>query len=207
MGRFRVGSGGALLANPLAFHGYAINFRGSAHDRAIALRDVTLGKTPEDRARERAAIERLATFYAESAGPLEKLVNTSDDAAQLRELYGAIQGIEARALTASRDVMAHMDKGDREAAERVLWQEAKPAYTDWLAAINKLIDFEEAKLQAKNQQALQEAPGLSGGDAQRAAGGLGGRRFAGLVDWPQHLGAVGRRAAGPGRCGAACGPG
>ncbi len=153
----------ALQANSIEhsqIQRYAINFRGSAHDRAIALRDVALSKTPEERARELAAIERLAGFYAESAGPLEKLVNTSEDTAKLNELYGAIKTIEARALAASREVIAHTEKGDREAAEQALWQDAKPAYTQWLAAINKLIDFEEAKLQARNDQALQEAKGF-----------------------------------------------
>lgn len=58
---------------------YAINFRGSAHDRSIAVRDVALSSSADERARELAAIEKLAKFYAESAGPLEKLLDTSAD--------------------------------------------------------------------------------------------------------------------------------
>ena len=56
---------------------YAINFRGSAHDRAIAIRDVVLAATPADGERERATIQQLAEFYANSAGPLEKLVRSA----------------------------------------------------------------------------------------------------------------------------------
>lgn len=48
---------------------FAINFRGSAHDRAIAVRDVVLSKDATDREKEVAAIATLATFYAESATP------------------------------------------------------------------------------------------------------------------------------------------
>ena len=67
----------ALRANSdehAAIQRYAINFRGSAHDRSIATRDVVLATTADDRQKEAAAIDRLAKFYANSAGPLEKLI-------------------------------------------------------------------------------------------------------------------------------------
>ena len=139
---------------------YAINFRGSAHDRSIAVRDVALSKTPEDRAREIAAIERLATFYAGSAGPLEALLATSADSAELKTLYGAIQAIEAQAVASTKQVIASVAAGDTAAAEQTLWRDAKPQYEQWLAAINKLIDFEEGELQAKNKIALEQAQGF-----------------------------------------------
>ncbi|MCS4511128.1 hypothetical protein NBM50_12940 [Xylophilus ampelinus] len=56
---------------------YAINFRGSAHDRAIATRDVVLAANAADRQAEVETIQRLARFYAESAGPLEKSIGPS----------------------------------------------------------------------------------------------------------------------------------
>jgi methyl-accepting chemotaxis protein len=153
----------ALQANSTE-HGlvqrYAINFRGSAHDRSIAVRDVALSKTPEDRARELAAIERLAAFYAQSAGPLEQLAKASPDAQEIHTLYGAIQAIEAKAVASTKDVIARVERGDNDGAQQVLWRDAKPQYEQWLAAINRLIDFEEAKLQAKNKAALDEAKGF-----------------------------------------------
>ncbi|MDD2536747.1 MAG: MCP four helix bundle domain-containing protein, partial [Macromonas bipunctata] len=140
---------------------YAINFRGSAHDRAIAVRDVVLSMSaaPASRAREVAAIEELARFYAQSAAPLERLIQTSPDAAELRPLYAAIQAIEAQAVATTRQVIALADAGDVEGAKTLLWRDAKPQYTAWLAAINKLIDFEEARLQAKNTVAMEQAGG------------------------------------------------
>jgi methyl-accepting chemotaxis protein len=77
---------------------YAINFRGSAHDRAIAIRDVVLAATPADGERERATIQELAAFYANSAGPLEKLVSAPGAEPELARLYAGIQAIEARAV-------------------------------------------------------------------------------------------------------------
>ena len=72
----------------VAIQRYAINFRGSAHDRAIAARDVVLRSTASERQKEIAAIEQLARLHAESAGPLEVLLQTSADAAELRAVYG-----------------------------------------------------------------------------------------------------------------------
>ncbi|WP_281262563.1 methyl-accepting chemotaxis protein [Aquabacterium olei] len=139
---------------------YAINFRGSAHDRAIAVRDVALSRTPEERNKELAAINRLAKFYADSAAPLEKLLATSVDAGDLAPLYRNIKDIEGRAVASTLAVIQRVDAGDTDGAHQVLWHDAKPQYEQWLAAINRLIDYEEAKLQAKNKIALDEAQGF-----------------------------------------------
>ena len=51
---------------------YAINFRGSVHDRAISLRDVVLAWTPAEVEAHVADIERLAGDYAASAEKLDE---------------------------------------------------------------------------------------------------------------------------------------
>ena len=153
----------ALKANSeehAAIQRYAINFRGSAHDRAIAVRDVVLGQSAPDRQKEVAAIEQLARFYADSAGPLEKLLQTSDDIAALRTLYGEIQAIEKQAVASTKAVLAKVEAGDAVGAQTQLWSETKPQYVAWLAAINKLIDFEESRIQAQNRIAMGEAGGF-----------------------------------------------
>ncbi len=136
---------------------YAINFRGSAHDRSIATRDIVLASSPADRQNEVAAIDALATFYADAAGPLEKLIGSAGDSAELGRLYGAIKDIESQAVATTKAVIAAVDKGDAAAAQTLLWAQAKPQYVRWLASINKLIDFEEARIQAQNKIALAQA--------------------------------------------------
>jgi methyl-accepting chemotaxis protein len=153
----------ALEANSsehAAVQRYAINFRGSAHDRAIATRDVVLSASSADRAREVAAIEELARFYAKSAGPLEALLQKSADAAELGPLYRAIQDIEARTVATTKAVIAKVEAGDTSGAQNQLWSEAKPQYVAWLAAINRLIDFEESRIQALNAVAVGHASGF-----------------------------------------------
>jgi methyl-accepting chemotaxis protein len=150
----------ALKANNeehAAIQRYAINFRGSAHDRAIAVRDVVISGSPADRAKEVATIAKLAGFYAESAGPLEQLLQTSADANELRTLYGAIQDIEKKAVASTSAVVDKVEAGDVQGANALLWNDAKPQYVAWLGAINKLIDFEESRLQSQNAVAMGEA--------------------------------------------------
>ena len=140
---------------------YAINFRGSAHDRAIAVRDVVLAAGPAERQREQATIQELAAFYASSAGPLEKLIAAHGaQVPEIGRLYTGIQDIEARSVATTQRIVALVDQGDAATAQQLLWKEAKPQYVQWLAAVNKLIDHEEARIQAANKVALDEAGGF-----------------------------------------------
>jgi methyl-accepting chemotaxis protein len=139
---------------------YAINFRGSAHDRAIAARDYVLAASPELRQKEASTIAELAKFYAESAQPLEKLIGQSQNNAELSRLYGAIKDIENESVATTKAVIAAVDQGDAATAQTLLWSKAKPQYVQWLASINKLIDYEEAEVQALNKLALEEAAGF-----------------------------------------------
>jgi methyl-accepting chemotaxis protein len=139
---------------------YAINFRGSAHDRSIATRDVVLANDAAGRQKEVAAIDALAAFYASSAGPLEALIKTAGDRAELGGLFGAIKDIEAQAVATTQAVIAAVSQGNAAAAQTLLWSQAKPQYVQWLAAVNKLIDFEEARIQEKNKIAIDQAAGF-----------------------------------------------
>ncbi|GAA6120849.1 methyl-accepting chemotaxis protein [Acidovorax sp. FG27] len=139
---------------------YAINFRGSAHDRSIAVRDVVLSATPQERQREVETIAALAAFYAQSAGPLEQLIARPGAAPELARLYADIRQIEAQAVNTTRTIVAQAEAGDLAAAREALWTQAKPQYVQWLASINRLIDFEEARIQAENQTALRHAGGF-----------------------------------------------
>ena len=153
----------ALLANGqehIQIQRYAINFRGSTHDRAIAVRDYVLAGSAELRQKEASTIDELAKFYASSATPLEKLISESANGAELNQLYGAIKAIENEAIASSKAVVAAVDRADTAAAQALLWSKAKPQYVQWLASINKLIDLEEGRVEALNKVAIQEAVGF-----------------------------------------------
>jgi methyl-accepting chemotaxis protein len=53
---------------------YAINFRGSVHDRAIAVRDAVSAADPAFAREQVAEIERLAQLYTDSAQPMKAML-------------------------------------------------------------------------------------------------------------------------------------
>ena len=151
---------GALRANSerdMVVQRYAINFRGSAHNRSIAIRDVVLSTLAADRQKEVVDIDQLANFYAESAGPLEKMVSAPGASPELAELYAGIKDIETQTVATTKAIIKAVDAGDQTGAQTMLWTQAKPQYVKWLGAINKLIDFQELRIQSANKLALEQA--------------------------------------------------
>ncbi|RXZ32374.1 methyl-accepting chemotaxis protein [Oxalobacteraceae bacterium CAVE-383] len=137
---------------------YAINFRGSVHDRAIALRDVTL--VPDaDLKPVLDTISRLDAEYQKSAGPLDAIYAgqkaglNGDEQAILAE----IKGNESRTMPMIKHIVEARQAGNMDDARQMLLEKAKPAFTDWLASINKFIDLEQLKSEMESQQARQVA--------------------------------------------------
>ncbi len=139
---------------------HAINFRGSVHDRAIALRDVVLADDGDAVAAAEAEIDALAGFYAGSAAPLDALVAGSDDAREA-DMLAAIKAIESRTLPLIEQVRALRAAGDAAGAREMLMVDAAPAFVTWLARINDFIDLQEGK----NQQEAAAAVATAGGFA------------------------------------------
>ena len=139
---------------------HAINFRGSVHDRAIALRDVVLVEDPAALAAAEAQIDQLAAFYADSAAPLEALIAASTDTRE-QAMLASIQAIEARTLPLIAEIRALREVGDDAAARQLLMAEAAPAFVTWLARINDFIDLQEGK----NQQEAAAAEATANGFA------------------------------------------
>ncbi|MGV7194437.1 methyl-accepting chemotaxis protein [Xanthomonas axonopodis] len=139
---------------------YAINFRGSVHDRAIALRDVVLMDAPADRHAAEQLIDKLAADYARSAQPLDDMIAASTDAKE-KAILRQIKSIEQRTMPLITQVRSFRDASDRLHAEQQLLQQARPAFIDWLASINAFIDLQEAKNRAAAKQAVTTARGFA----------------------------------------------
>ncbi|PWC32672.1 methyl-accepting chemotaxis protein [Azospirillum sp. TSO35-2] len=140
---------------------YAINFRGSVHDRAIALRDVVLTSDPAILSNILADIDRLAAFYDEAAKPLDAMfARMTDIEPQERALLAGIKETETRTLPMIKAVIAARKANDVAGAQRGLMQDARPAFTEWLARINAFIDLQETKNQAVAARARAVASGF-----------------------------------------------
>ncbi|MBV6668302.1 MCP four helix bundle domain-containing protein [Xanthomonas euvesicatoria pv. alangii] len=139
---------------------YAINFRGSVHDRAIALRDVVLMDDPADRHAAEQSIDKLAADYARAAQPLDDMIASSTDAKE-KDILQQIKSIEERTLPLIAQVRAFRDAADKAQAEQHLLQQARPAFIAWLASINAFIDLQEAKNRQAARQAVATARGFA----------------------------------------------
>ena len=142
---------------------YAINFRGSVHDRAIALRDVALARDAAEIEQEVALIEELAADYEASEGPMaaifaDKEAVTADELQALTE----VNAVQERTLPLVERVIDLRRAGEQTEAVEVLLGEAKPAFVDWLAAINVLIDLEEEMNEVESDAARGTADGFLG---------------------------------------------
>ena len=166
LGTFRVSSINASLTTIGDVNSvkqrYAINFRGSVHDRAIAVRDVVLEADKSAVATQQQLIAKLANDYAQSAGPLDQLHSsssaTTDDE---RSALAAIKEIEAKTLPLTEKVVALRLADQSPQALALLLGEVRPAYVAWLASINRLIDIEEAKNKTESASARSIAQGFS----------------------------------------------
>ncbi|MGV7166038.1 methyl-accepting chemotaxis protein [Xanthomonas citri] len=139
---------------------YAINFRGSVHDRAIALRDVVLMDDPSDRHAAEQSIDKLAADYACAAQPLDDMIASSTDAKE-KDILQQIKSIEQPTLPLIAQVRAFRDAADKAQAEQHLLQQARPAFIAWLASINAFIDLQEAKNRQAARQAVATARGFA----------------------------------------------
>ena len=128
---------------------YAINFRGSVHDRAIAVRDA-ISAADLNFARGRIAeIDRLAKMYADSAVPMKAmLVQGTADPVEL-QLMAQIEAIEAKTNELTRQVVEVRFAQGSEKAYAFLLEDVAGAYSEWLRLINAFIDHQEMSI---NQQ-------------------------------------------------------
>ncbi|WMJ71459.1 methyl-accepting chemotaxis protein [Stenotrophomonas sp. 24(2023)] len=139
---------------------HAIDQRGSVHDRAIALRDVVLLPAGAEREQALALIDRLAADYDKATVALRAQLRSSDDAEEKRQ-FAAIEAIARDIAPTVQQVRALRAQDDAEAATALLLGKARPAFVQWLGAINALIDHEEQKNRAAADRAASTARAFS----------------------------------------------
>ncbi len=160
---YRVGQIDAILIHINDFNSvkqrYAINFRGSVHDRAIAVRDVTLASSADAARPHIDLIRKLDAAYQASAAPLDRLFADSKDILpEEKQALASIKEVEARTQPLITKLIELRQADNTADAAALLEKQAGPAFVDWLASVNRLIDLEE-KL---NNDAADQARKMSG---------------------------------------------
>jgi len=139
---------------------YAINFRGSVHDRAISIRDAVLDSDAA-LSTHLGDIQRLDAFYQESARAMDRLIAEQPVVAQEQRLLAAIKDIERSTLALTEQLIASRRQGELAATETLLLSQVAPAYSEWLKRINAFIDYEEEQISGKIDAVRQTASGFS----------------------------------------------
>lgn len=126
----------------------AINFRGSVHDRAIAIRDAVLVRDERALQRHLRDVERLDVYYQEAATKMARLFDQRESTAKENELLEAIQTIERHTLSLTSQLIDMRQDGQLEEARTFLLEDVSPAYTEWLKRVNAFIDYQENLISA-----------------------------------------------------------
>jgi methyl-accepting chemotaxis protein len=139
---------------------YAINFRGSVHDRAIAVRDVVLAADHGAVGVQVDLINKLAGNYAKSAAPLDALFDVHADISDdEKSALAAIKESERKTQPLIAKVIALRLADSNAEAAALVGQQAAPAFVEWLASVNRLIDLEEKlnKVEADSARAVSHS--------------------------------------------------
>lgn len=131
---------------------YAIDFRGSVHDRAIALRDIVLARTAPEMHVAMEALARLGESYHQSSLAMNKIIESDMASLDEKSIYQQIKQIESQAMPLVTQIIDAKRADNINSANEILLNQAKPAFIEWLAVINEFIDYQGIA----NQEATKE---------------------------------------------------
>ncbi|WP_394191791.1 methyl-accepting chemotaxis protein [Pseudoalteromonas atlantica] len=135
---------------------YAINFRGSVHDRAIAIRDIAIADSTARISQYEKEIRSLESFYAESESQMAQMLRQGVAfTAKERDVLKRIEDIQTKTLPIVETII-NMKKAGQQVDQKVL-NEARPAFIEWLNTINQFIDYQEEQNQIATPQARNVA--------------------------------------------------
>ena len=137
---------------------YAINYRGSVHDRAIAIRDVAIARNVQEVMSFEKTIRELESFYTESEQNMERmLASGAPFSSKERDILARIDEIQKHTLPLVEEILTA--KKDMQPVTNVVLDQVRPAFITWLDTINEFIDYQEAE----NQKLTPEARMVAGG--------------------------------------------
>ncbi|MFO8141590.1 MAG: MCP four helix bundle domain-containing protein [Marinobacter sp.] len=140
---------------------YAINFRGSVHDRAIAVRDVVLVSSDSELREQLRSIDELATMYQDNAADMAEMLGGQGATDQERRLLGAIESIEQRTLALTAELLELRRTNNPERTRQFLLGQVSPAYSEWLGRVNAFIDYQENSVASDLEEVRAAAGGFN----------------------------------------------
>ncbi|MCA1773136.1 MAG: methyl-accepting chemotaxis protein, partial [Halomonas sp.] len=141
----------------------AINWRGSVHDRAIALRDIVM-TGDGDISSLQDTMQRLQNDYESASEGMQSViadnVDNQDQSSEEQSILSRIEGQADSTRALTEEVLDAHSQGDYESAQQLLLAETGPAYAEWLNRINQFIDLQEELNNATTASARDTASGF-----------------------------------------------
>ena len=139
---------------------FAVDWRGSVHDRAIVLRDIVITSGDGNLASLENEMDRLRDAYSVAENGMQQVTNEHAGTAQEQNIINSIdeQGRITQGLTEQVIDARHAD--EYATAQTLLLEQAGPAYTEWLNRINQFIDLQEELNNATTAEARDTASGF-----------------------------------------------
>ncbi|UXZ53580.1 methyl-accepting chemotaxis protein [Halomonas sp. 7T] len=122
---------------------FAVDWRGSVHDRAIVLRDVVITGGDGNLSALEGEIERLRDAYDAASAGMTQVTNEHAGSTQEQNLLSRISEQATVTHALSDQVVNARQAGNYERAQQLMLEQAGPAYTEWLSRINQFIDLQE----------------------------------------------------------------
>ncbi|MBP2848434.1 methyl-accepting chemotaxis protein [Dickeya oryzae] len=120
---------------------YAVNLRGSVHDRSIAVRDLLIADKQE-LSMIINNINKLAEVYQQSDVKLDAMMSQLSISGQEKTLYQNIQNSNNKTSAIIARLIALQNEGKSDAARTLLLSEGRGAFVQWLADVNAFINYE-----------------------------------------------------------------
>ncbi|WP_089686454.1 methyl-accepting chemotaxis protein [Billgrantia gudaonensis] len=139
---------------------HAIDWRGSVHDRAILLRDMTLVTQQDELNRLQADYRELADNYRTASQGMQDTLDASTASREEARLLEVIENQADRTNALASEIIAAREDGNVDEARRVLLSAAGPAFFQWLDDINAFIDHQEAETAIDTASARDTASGF-----------------------------------------------
>lgn len=140
---------------------HAINFRGSVHDRAIAIRDAVLVRDRDEAQRFFNDIESLDSFYQQTASELSRLYALSPPDRETQTILRNIEQVERTTLALTERTRTLLNDGRYDEAQMLLRTDVSLAYTQWLDTINQLIDHQGVNIEEQVYDVIDQTNGFA----------------------------------------------
>lgn len=139
---------------------FAVDMRGSVHDRAIALRDIVMTTDANRLTTLNEEMRRLAANYDTAIESMQRVMGETDTTPQEQSILSTINNQSETTQALTQQVLDANTANALSRAQTLTLEQAGPAYAEWLNRINQFINLQEQINNASTAAARSTASGF-----------------------------------------------